>query len=271
MRQTRQMGNAGDHNFQPECSATTPAVIGVKRDAAEAGGLDHLGEDRGLGKFADQLDEILIGLAVAGHGLADARNHLERIEFVKFVDARHIDRRKFQTQEPSADPENAMGLAQRAFNARHVADAEGDGDAIEAAIRVRQLLGIALLEGHSIVVPAPGGAFAADREHLGVDVADGDARAGPAGLDHAERDVAGTAGEIEHGEFLLGARRIDRGDQRVLPGPVQPARHQVVHQVVAPRHRMEHAIDHALLVGERHGLLAEMGLIARVLAAGHGQ
>ena len=26
-RETGEMGDAGDHNFQPECSATTPAVM----------------------------------------------------------------------------------------------------------------------------------------------------------------------------------------------------------------------------------------------------
>ena len=44
------------------------------------------------------------------------------------------------------------------------------------------------------------GALAADREHLGIDVGDGDARAGPAGLGDAEGDVAGAAGEIEQRE-----------------------------------------------------------------------
>ena len=48
--------------------------------------------------------------------------------------------------------------------------------------------------------PGLGGALAADREHLGVDVGDGDVRARPAGVGDAERDVAGAAGEIEQRE-----------------------------------------------------------------------
>ena len=43
-------------------------------------------------------------------------------------------------------------------------------------------------------------ALAADREHLGVDVGDGDARARAALLGDAEGDVAGAAGKVEHGE-----------------------------------------------------------------------
>ena len=57
-------------------------------------------------------------------------------------------------------------------------------------------------------------------------------------------------------------RRIDRGDQRVLPGAMQPGRHQVVHQVVAPRHLVEHVVDQRLLVAERHLAEAEMGVVA---------
>ena len=40
-----------------------------------------------------------------------------------------------------------------------------------------------------------------------------------------------------------GSRRPQGGDEGVLPGPVQPARHQVVHEVVAARDRAEHVVD----------------------------
>ena len=124
----------------------------------------------------------------------------------------------------------------------------------------------------TIVEPLLGGALAADRQHLGVDVGDGDARAGAARLGDAERHVAGAAGDVEQRErpAVKGRtfrRRIDRGDQHVLPGAVQAARHQVVHQVVALRHAVEHAVDHRLLVGERHPAEAEIGLFSN--AFGH--
>ena len=91
---------------------------------------------------------------------------------------------------------------------------------------------------------------------------------GPAGLHHAKRHVAGAAGEIEQRERPLALGRMHRRDQRVLPGAVQPARHQVVHQVVAAGDRMKHVVDHALLVGERHGFFAEMGVL---FGLAHGQ
>ena len=70
-----------------------------ERDATKAGSLDHLREGFRFGKFANRFDEILIGLAVAGHRLADTRDHLERIELVERVEAGHVDRGKFQAQE----------------------------------------------------------------------------------------------------------------------------------------------------------------------------
>ena len=60
----------------------------------------------------------------------------------------------------------------------------------------RQRLGIGLDELD--VAAGLRGALAADREHLGVDVGDGDVRARAARVGDAEGDVAGAAGEVEH-------------------------------------------------------------------------
>src|SRR5690348_8580353 len=163
--------------------------------AAEAGRFHHARKRLRLGKFADRLDQILIGLAVAGDRFADARDHLKRIKLVERVEAGHVDRGKFQAKETSADLEHAESLAQRGIDAWHVADTEGDGHAIEAAVGIGKLFGIAPLEGDAIVEPALERAFGADAQHLGIDVADGDAGAGAARCGDAEGDVAGAAGK----------------------------------------------------------------------------
>jgi hypothetical protein len=93
-------------------------------------------------------------------------------------------------------------------------------------------------------------------------------------LDHAEGDVAGAAGKIEQRErprarlhFVRRrgprARRIDGGDERVLPGAVKSARHEIVHQVVTARHAVKNVVDQRLLVLERHLPEAEIGMFAR--------
>jgi hypothetical protein len=75
-----------------------------------------------------------------------------------------------------------------------------------------------------------GGALAPDIEHCGVDVGHGDMRAM---LGHAEGDVAGAA---RHVEDVLARARLDPRDEAILPQPMHPARHGVVHDVVAFGH-----------------------------------
>ena len=48
-------------------------------------------------------------------------------------------------------------------------------------------------------------------------------------------------------EGLRSARRIEHGDEIVLPQPVQAARHQIVHLVVAFGDLGEDLVDQALL------------------------
>ena len=92
-----------DHNRQPECSATTPPVIGVKSARRKPAASIIARKHFRLGKLADRLDQILIGLAVAGDRLADARDHLEGIKLVERVEAGHVDGGKFQAEKTAAD------------------------------------------------------------------------------------------------------------------------------------------------------------------------
>src|SRR5665213_2403119 len=151
-----------------------------ERNAAQTRVLDHFDEDFRLGKFADRLDQILISLAVAGHGPTDAWNHLKRIKFIEFVEPGYVNAGKFKAQKAAAIFKHAKRLRERQRDARHVANAEGDGDAVEALVRIRQLFGIALLESDGMVEPARLRALAADCQHLRIDVADGDAGQTPA-------------------------------------------------------------------------------------------
>ena len=106
------------------------------------------------------------------------------------------------------------------------------------------------------------GALAADLEHVGIDVADGGAKAGARRLGGAERDVAGAAGDVEQRERRVAPRRIERVDHDVLPDPVQAHRHQIVHQVVARRHAVKHVVHQRLLVAQGDVPEAEMrGLV----------
>ncbi len=63
-------------------------------------------------------------------------------------------------------------------------------------------------------------------------------------------------------------RRAQHGDKRVLPQPVQSARHDVVHHVVLGGDGVEHIVDAALLLGQTHGLEAEMGGVVAGVGTG---
>ena len=169
--------------------------------------------------------------------------------------------------KPSADFEHAIGLGQRRLDARHVADAERDGGGIETAIPERQRLGIGFGERDGVAESACRGALAADREHIGVDVADRRAAFRAAGLTMrmAMSPVPPATSTSANGPVL---RRVDSGDQRILPGAMQPERHQVVHQIVAARDAAEDVVDQRLLVRKRHLARAEIGLLW--FAIGHG-
>ena len=76
-------------------------------------------------------------------------------------------------------------------------------------------------------------------------------------VDEPERDVAGAAGEVRKAHARARAQPFD---QRRLPQPVQPARHQIVHQVVAGGDRIEHAADQPGVLVLAHPPEAEIGL-----------
>src|SRR5262245_25706472 len=151
-------------------------------DAAKARLFDHAGECLRLGKFANRFDKILVRIAITGNGLADARDQLEGIKFVKRIEPRHVDRGKLPTQKSAADAENTKRLSERVLDSRHVANTEGDGDAVEAALGIGQLLRISFVEGDEAIESMLSRAVATDLKHAGIDVADRDPRAGAPGL-----------------------------------------------------------------------------------------
>ena len=138
-----------------------------------------------------------------------------------------------------------MHLGQRGGLVGHVAQAEGDRQVVEGAVGERQRLGIDLqpLEAAdaTAIVHAPAAGF----EHGPVDVGDEHLAAGLDPSPDEVRDIARAPGEIQH---RLAGPQAAAGHEVALPQPVDADRHQVVHQVVAIRHRREHAADQLRLL-----------------------
>ncbi|MCY1433430.1 hypothetical protein D9M71_494580 [compost metagenome] len=123
-----------------------------------------------------------------------------------------------------------------------------------------QLLGIGLDEadvaGHAAVQQL----VAADLEHGGVDVGQHHF----AGHAHQARElageVAGAAGDVQHAVARAHAGQLDG---EALPQAMDAAGHQVVHQVVLGRNRVEH-------LGNLVGLLALRDLLVTEVGRGFG-
>ena len=75
----------------------------------------------------------------------------------------------------------------------------------------------------------------------------------------AKGDIARAAGHIEQSE-VAPPFRAQGGNEGVLPGPMQPKRHQVIHQIIAPGDLVEDIVDKVLLVLDRHALESERRL-----------
>ena len=93
----------------------------------------------------------MIGLGVAGDHAAELRDDIEGIEIVEGIETGDVDGREFEAEETSADGEHAMCFRERDGNARHIADAERDGDRIERAICKRQRLRVGLEERRGLI------------------------------------------------------------------------------------------------------------------------
>ena len=78
----------------------------------------------------------------------------------------------------------------------------------------------------------------------------------------AKRHIARAACHIDMGKGPVIARRVHLIDHRLLPGAMQPARQQIIQQVIAARHPLEDVVDELLLLAFGH--LTEAEINARV-------
>ncbi|MND60712.1 hypothetical protein D3C80_519480 [compost metagenome] len=137
----------------------------------------------------------------------------------------------------------------------HVAQAEGDGHAVEMVVRERQFFRIGLDEfdvaGHTEVQQA----VTTDLEHGFVDVGQHDLAGRAYQVREFSGQVASAAGDVEHAVTGTNARQFDR---ETLPQTVHAARQKVVHQVVLGGYRMENLSDFFRFLAFRNVFEAEV-------------
>ena len=115
--------------------------------------------------LANRLSQILVAVAVFGEQSAQLRQDLERVEVVDRLEPLGGDCGKFQHACLAADAQHADHLAQGGVFVGDVAQAEGDGDKVEAGVWERQFFSIALHVLEAADVAAVGHAVAADAQH----------------------------------------------------------------------------------------------------------
>ena len=251
-------GDGNHYSRQAECMAAMPPDRLRTFTCSRPASAIMLGEFRLGREAADAFGEIAIGLFVLRHQAADLGHQLEGIGVVQRIQSRHFDLGKFQAEKTPARFQHPPRFRQRLFDMGHIADAEGDGIGVEMAVGERQAFGIAAhpFDGRFVFFFGAAHALA---QHLGIDVANrhGCFAATRARQVHdAKGDVAGAARHVQHLPAGLGVQPFHH---RILPDAVDAGAHQVVHQVVARRHRREDLSHQAFLLGLGHVAETETG------------
>mmetsp|Transcript_50958 Transcript_50958/g.119475 ORF Transcript_50958/g.119475 Transcript_50958/m.119475 type:complete len:360 (-) Transcript_50958:1906-2985(-) len=221
---------------------------------AKAGGLHHGLEGGLVGVHSDGLGQVAVALGIAREQRTELGQDVEGVPVVGLAQ-RLGDARELQHQQPAARLEHPAHLGQGQLLVGHVAQAEGDADKVEALALERQLLGVGQAGRQDQTFIEQAVAPLAQHGLVDVGVHDQAALAHLAG--EGARQVAGAASDVERALARLEVGHLHRVG---LPGPVQAGRHQVIHQVVFGRDRVEHAAHPAGLLALVDLLEAEMGL-----------
>jgi hypothetical protein len=156
---------------------------------------------------------------------------------------------ELEAQEPAAGLQHPVRFGQRNVDMGDVPDAERNRVGIETVVGKRQVFcranGETALGAGRFADRCAACAFA---HHVFRDVGDRDVGAAATCACNTKGDVAGAAGHVQHLECPVRLRRVEQGDEVVLPKPVKTAGHQVVHLVIAGRHLGEHLVHQALAV-----------------------
>ncbi len=136
-----------------------------------------------------------------------------------------------------------------------VAQAEPDRDAVEAAVRKRQVLRVGLGVAHVAYQPVVDQSVPASGEHRRVDVGEHHETQLSDLSCEACRQISGAAGHVES---PLAGTQIGERQGKSLPQAMHACRHEIVHQVVVSGYGIEHAPDAARLVAPGHPLVAEI-------------
>ena len=216
---------------------------------------------------ADRLRQVLVAFLIARNHLAQYRQDLERIQVVKRLDA--VRRfRELQDQRLAAGFQNPVHGRKRSSLDGDVSQAKGDCDTVETGIGERQVFGIDLCNRQVAGNTRVDQSSATLLKHCMIDIGENHLARFANLLRKLAGQITRTAREIEDSMARFYAGLVDR---EALPYAVQTAGHQVVHDVVARRDRVENVFYKPRFFGYRYGLVAEVGFVGRFVVFKHGR
>ena len=187
---------------QPECScddaAGHAAVNETRRKPAPSA--SSSANTVGPRKAANRFHQIAIGLGVAGDRAPERRDHVERVEIVEPVEPGHIDRRKTPGREIVRRPCSTRCASASAASMRGTLRMP---NAMVTASKLRSGNGSASALPSTKVIVVPGALGARSRPTASISALMSVTVTRvprPPACGHAERDVAGAAGQIEQRE-----------------------------------------------------------------------
>ena len=210
----------------------------VAFDLSESRVLHHAGDGVLIRMAVDGVHQIAIRCRIAHHQATEDRPGAA----IGIPQARQEPRRtgpglgELQHHRHPAAAQHAVHLAQARILVREVAQAEGDRDGIEGAPLKREsgAVGLHAIDVGAALVEHP---VAPHGEHRGIDVGQYDA-ARAAHRESQERcHIAAAAGQVQRSLTAPQPRQLH---QRTLEQAMGAERHEIVHHVVALRHRVEH-------------------------------
>src|SRR3954451_11816535 len=148
-----------------------------------------------------------------------------------------------------------MHGGQRGGLVSHIAQAEADGDAVEARVGEGQLFRIRLHITQIAREPGVDELLATPAEHGGIDIGENDRSLLADLLGKTRRQISGAARDVQG---ALSRTEIRQGEGELLPQTMSTPGHEVVHQVVVARYRVEYPPNLAGLIRPGNAFVPEI-------------
>jgi len=202
-------------------------------DVGEAGVAHKLGEGGSVGEAGDAVGEVLVGVLLAGEEVAEGVEDEAVPEGHPSADEGVGGAGELEDGEAAAGGEDAEKLSESSAVVDKIAEAEADGDEVEACVAQGELEAVGLDER--------GGAFGTGADEHGEAEVSAEV-AGRGGVFEGGEEVAGAAAEVED-TALGGEAGGEAAGGAPAPEAIDLESEEAIEEVVAGGDAGEHVAD----------------------------